>query len=542
MTTIPQPLGPTELPQAGIRLLREANNELSRGQPDVAVRLLEHALELAPDNAEAHRLMGIAALMVGEHAKAIKHLRAALAQRPDDAAINMTLGSALVDAGAHEDGANEDGEKYLRRACELAPENARAWYNFGVALKFNRKAEQARGAFERTVAIDGGHIKARNKLADVMLSLGDTPAAVLMLRGTLSRQPDCTDAWIILGNVKTEKLDAEDVRQLQNLLGRPDMPDDVRIPLMFTLAKALEDQSDYAAAFDVVTHANALKRQQLYWSRDEERARIDAIAQVFSDAVFEPEDATFGSEVIFVVHLPRSGSTLTEQILASHPQVQGGDEIFVLPDILDEESARLGQSFPHWVGAATSADWRRLGETYLERTRALREQHPRFTDKTPDNWAFVGAALAMLPGARVVNSRRDPLETCFACYRQLFPLGCDFTYGLDDLVDYYAGYERLSALWQQKFPRRYFENSYELLQSATESQIRRLLEFCQLPFDPACLSFHQTRRTVLTLSSAQVREPLQQNTARSARYGTKLDPLRAKLRAAGVSVGERLTT
>ena len=368
--------------------------------------------------------------------------------------------------------------------------------------------------------------------------LGDTPAAVQMLRGTLSRQPDSADAWVTLGHLKTERLGSEDVEQLQNLLQRSGMPDDVRIPLAFTLAKALEDQSRYAEAFDVVQDANALKRRHLHWSRDEERARVDAIAHAFPHALPEPDDRTRGEEVIFVVHMPRSGSTLTEQILASHPQVQGGDEILVLPDILDEESERRGRPFPQWVPEATGADWRRMGETYLERTRHLREQHPRFTDKTPNNWAFVGAALAMLPGARVVNARRDPLETCFSCYRQLFPVGCHFTYDLDDMVDYYAGYERLSAQWRRIFPQRYFENSYESLQSDTEGQIRRLLEFCELPFDPACLDFHRTRRAVLTLSSTQVRQPLQKDTARSARYGDKLDALRAKLLAAGIPLAE----
>lgn len=529
MTAAQGPLGHAEPSQATARLLQEAGKALGLGQPGAAERLLERALELAPGHAEAHRLMGIAALMTGAHPKAIDHLRSALRRLPDDATINMTLGSALVDTGA-----DEEGLACLERACELAPGNAEAWYNFGTALKFTRHMEPARDALERAVAINPAHVKARNKLAEAMFSLGDAPAAAGMLRGTLDRQPDCAPAWVALGNLKTETLGSEDVRKLQDLLRRPGLPDDARIPLAFTLAKALEDQSDYATAFDVVSDANALKRRHVHWSREEERARVDSIARAFSGPLPAPADATLGDEVIFVVHLPRSGSTLIEQILASHPQVRGGDELGVLPDILDEESARRGRPFPHWVAAATSADWQRLGQAYLERTRHLRAQHPRFTDKTPNNWAFVGAALAMLPGARVVNSRRDPLETCFACYRQLFPIGCHFTYDLDDMVDYYAGYERLGALWRQRFPQHYFDNSYESLQSDTEGQIRRLLDFCRLPFDEACLAFHRTRRAVLTLSAAQVREPLQQNTARSARYGARLDPLRARLRLAGV--------
>ena len=474
-------------------------------------------------------MMGIAELETGQHTKAIANLRKELRLRPNDATINMTLGSVLVVSGAA-----KDGLEYLERACELAPNAAVAWCNFGVALVFVEKMEEARDAFEHALAIAPGFIKARTKLSEVLVSLGDKTAAVQVLRGTLRQQPDCVDAWVALGNIKTEPLGEEDIRQLRTLLKRPGIPDDIRIPLTFTLAKALEDQSDFSAAFDTVCAANTLKRRHVYWSRDEERERVAAIAEAFERPLPDPLDPNLGEEVIFVVCLPRSGSTLTEQILASHSQVKGGDELHVLREVLEEESSRHSKPFPKWVCAASSADWKRLGESYPERTRKFRGQHPRFTDKSPSNWAYVGAALAMLPGARIVNSRRDPLETCFACYRQLFVRECHFTYDLDDMVDYYAGYQRLSALWEAKFPHSYFENQYELLQKDMEGQIRRLLDFCNLPFDPSCLAFHQTRRTILTLSSAQVREPLRKDTARSERYGSKLDPLHAKLRMAGL--------
>ena len=517
------------MPPAAAGLLREAVRAISLDQLGAAERLLDQALRLAPDNPEVHRLRGIAALMAGAHDRAIQHLRNALIHRPGDARITMTLGNALIESGA-----NEEGLTHLEEACRLAPENAETWYNIGVAHELMSHLQDARNAFERAVAIAPEYLKARNKLATVMIILGDTAEAARTLRETLRRQPDCAEAWFVLGNLKTELLGSDDIAQLENLLQRPDLSGDTRVLLAFTLAKALEDQSDYAASFDMVSEANRLKRRTLYWSREEERNRVNAIAEAFSGPLPEPVDASFGREVIFLVHLPRSGSTLTEQILASHPQINGGDELYTLPGILDEESDRRGKAFPQWVSEATSADWRRLGEVYLDRTRHVRDQHPRFTDKTPNNWAFVGAALAMLPGSRIVNVRRDPLETCFSCYRQLFLVGCDYTYDLDDMVDYYSGYERLGQLWQQRFPQRYLEFSYELLQTDTESQVRRLLDFCQLPFDPACLDFHQTRRNVLTLSASQVRQPLRRDTARSAAYGDKLDPLRAKLREAGL--------
>jgi hypothetical protein len=411
-----------------------------------------------------------------------------------------------------------------------------SWYNFGKALQFAARIEQARVALERAVAIEPGHVRARNSLAAVLASLGDTPAAVAIHRETLRQQPDCAAAWFELGNLKTEPFGKDDLAQLQGQLSHPGLPEDSRILLGFTLAKALEDQGEYAATLHVLHDVNLRRRRQLHWSRDEERARVAAIADTFAQPLPPPVDATLGREIIFIVCLPRSGSTLTEQILASHPQVEGMDEVQALPQILLEESARRRQPFPQWVPAATSEDWQRLGLEYLARTRHLRsDQHLRFTDKNLDNWAYVGAALAMLPGALVVNSRRDPLENCFAWYRQLFGhRSMHFAYDLDDIVDYYAGYARLSRLWQQRFPARYFDHAYEALQADPEAQIRRLLDFCGLSFDPACLAFHQSRRAVLTISAAQVRQPLRRDTARSARYGELLDPLRARLGAAGL--------
>ena len=511
------------------RLLHAARHALGVGQTGAARRALAQALLLAPGDAEAHRLLGIAALMDGDSRRAVVHLRDALAARPQDATIHMTLGNALFETGAADAGLDS-----LQRACELAPDDAAAWYNLGRALQVSARLQPACDALRRAVALAPDYVKARNALATVLTNLGDASAAVATLRETLRRHPGNAEAWFALGNLKTERLDGDDVARLRSLFRQPGQPDDARILFGFTLAKALEDQADYPAAFDVVAEANAIRRRELYWSRDEERARIEAIARAFAQPLPAPLDATLGYEVIFVTSVPRAGSTLVEQILASHPEVDGGDEIPVLPEILDEESERRGCAFPAWVPAATAKDWHRLGLEYLERTRHWGRQHRRFTDKNISNWAFVGAALAMLPGARVVNARRDPLETCFACYRQLFATGVHFSYDLDDMVDYYAGYARLCALWRQRFPGQYFDHDYEALTQDAEAQIRRLLQACELSFDPACLAYHQTPRAVLTISSAQVRQPLHRDTARGPRYGDRLDPLRARLHAAGL--------
>jgi hypothetical protein len=226
---------------------------------------------------------------------------------------------------------------------------------------------------------------------------------------------------------------------------------------------------------------------------------------------------------------------LVEQILASHPEVEGANEIKDLPQLVETETHRRGVGFPLWVPEATGEDWRRLGAEYLERTRRWRRLRPRFTDKNLLNWMLAGAALTMLPSARVVICRRDPLETCLACYRQWFGPEAAFTYDLDEMADYCIDFMRLTRFWVGKFPDRVFDLEYETLVAEPEPTIRRLLDFCGLPFDPACLEFHKTDRTVLSApSAAQVRQPLRGDTARAALYGHKLAHLRARLRDAGL--------
>lgn len=234
-----------------------------------------------------------------------------------------------------------------------------------------------------------------------------------------------------------------------------------------------------------------------------------------------------------MISMPRSGSTLVEQILSAHPQIEGGGELPDLDAVLAAESNRRRRAFPDWVSDASPADWRRLGEDYLARTARWRTHAPHFTDKALDNWPLVGAAAAMLPGARFILCRRDPLETCLGCFRQLFAFGNHYSYDLDELAAYWREHERLLRAWRVRLPLRTLELVHEELLADQQGQTRRLLDFLGLPFDPACLDFHRSTRPVRTFSAAQVRQPLQADTARAQRYGAALQPLREALVRAG---------
>jgi len=199
-----------------------------------------------------------------------------------------------------------------------------------------------------------------------------------------------------------------------------------------------------------------------------------------------------------------------------------------LPQVLTEESKRLKQLFPHWVKSTSPADWLRLGKRYLERTAHFGKQAARFTDKLPNNWQYVGAILAMLPAAKVIIVRRDPLETCLGCYRQYLGNN-EYTHTFADLASNWRDFDRATRHWLKLYPGRVYENVYEDLVADPQTKIRELLAFCDLPFEQGCIDFHKTERDVHTPSAAQVREPIRRDTARAPRYGALLDPLRAAL-------------
>jgi len=256
--------------------------------------------------------------------------------------------------------------------------------------------------------------------------------------------------------------------------------------------------------------------------------RSDA-ALAATTALPAPTDPELGREVIFIVGLPRSGSTLFEQILASHPDVEGASELPDLGEVIQSESVRRGQPYPQWIAQATAEDWQRLGRDYLQRTARWRARRPRFTDKMPDNWKHAGILRAMLPGATVIDVRRDRLETAWSCFRQQFYRLPDFSADLADIAVYLRGCERAMDTWRGRDPAHVRLHRYEALLADPEAGIRALLGDCGLAFDPACLAFHQSRRSVRTASAAQVRQPLRADTARAGRYGALLDPLRAAL-------------
>ena len=507
-------------PQA-IRSVTAAAQALNLGRVAEADRQIIGLLALYPTHPEVLRLLAGVQSLQGDFPSAIATLRNAVKQRPDDALYLNTLGTALIEANNY-----DEAIATLHRACELDPRLTSAWYNLGLVLMRSMRVDESATALRRALALSPDlAIGAHAILGDMFRAEGRIDEASAEYRAALARNPHTGMAWWGLADLKTLQFSEDDLQRLTRAMKHPRASEDDLLAMGFALAKVLEDRGEYADSLAAIAQANARVRKR--WDAPAYSAHLDAILRAFTPPPAGAAEA-LGGEAIFIVSLPRSGSTLVEQVLASNSLVAGAGELTDLPLVLSEESQRRGVPFPQFIHSMQPSDWQRLGHRYLERTAKWRVDRPHFTDKLPSNWLYIGAIRAMLPGARIVVGRRDPLEACFSCYRQRLANN-EYTRTFADLAAYWRDFDRAVKHWRNLHPENVYENSYENLVTAPEATIRDLLAFCDLPFESACLEFHRTERQVHTPSAMQVREPLRRDTARAPRYGALLDPLRAEL-------------
>ena len=502
---------------------------LRRGEFVLAEQSFTQALQTAPGEPQLLQAHAEALQCLGRPGDAAKSLRLALQGQPLDADLHGQLGMALADAGDM-----AGALQAQRRGCELAPNSAASWFNLGKMLRVEARLEESLVPLQRALLLEPGMVSAHFLIAEALMMLGRIEESATQYRQLLQQAPNSGLAWWGLANLKSTRLGADDVTRLRELLPRVDMPVDERIATSFSLAKALDDQDLRTESFAAYVDANKMARARFRWSAQGFSGWLGGLLTSFDGVTSAPVDSTLGEEVIFIVGMPRSASTLTEQIFAAHAQVEGGSELPDLGLVINEESRRRGQPFPQWVADTTPDDWHRLGLRYLERTAQWRATRPRFTDKTPSNWILIGAIRAMLPGAHIVDCRRDALETCWSCFRQIFWSGHEYSYDFDDLAAYRSDYVGAMRRWRERHNSAIHTQVYENLLADPEGQTRALLQACRLPFDAACLSPHLATRSVRTASAAQVRQPMQGGTARLPRYAGLLDPLRQALERRGI--------
>ncbi|MET0232358.1 MAG: sulfotransferase [Rhodanobacteraceae bacterium] len=512
----------------GVRELALAiEHALERGAFADAEARLEKALTAAPGHAELLRLCGLSELFNGRTENAIALLQKSMAARPVDALVVANLGTALAQRGDV-----DAAERAFRRATELDPMFVDAWFNLGRALDLRHDAAAAHDAFAAVLELAPSHQPARILRAEALKTLGRVSEAETALRAVLRENPSSVAASVALANLKPAR--AEDVEALARLHRESSLSAAERIDVEFALGQALEASGRFDEAFAMLQAANAAKRATFGWDATRVSALVDEILDAFARADLA-RDAR-GGDIVFLVGMPRSGSTLAEQILAAHPSVTGGGETGWLAGVLQAESIRRGVPFPAWVGATSPDDWARVGDEYLARVDRARKPGTRFTDKTLTNWQTLGAIRRMLPGARVVHCRRDPLETAWSCYKHNFASEQFWSYDVDELAAFFADCERAMRTWNARFPAWIHAHAHEALLADPERATRALLAACGLPFDPACLRFQDADREVRTASAAQVRAPLRADAQVARRYGASLDGLRTALADRGIAV------
>lgn len=506
-------------PAAANRVIAAAQ-ALEMHRPDQALGNLDPVLANHPDHPEVLRLHASLLSLRGDHRSALRDMRRALEQRPREALYHNAYAILLAEAGELEQAI--DG---LRRACELQPGFVMAWYNLGLFLTRSARFDEAREALQSAAKLAPGYAAARAQLADLLRMDNRRDEAIAEYRELIADQPWTGMAWWGLAEIKTLRLGPIDSDAIQRALTHPRATDGDRVAMGFALAKAFDDQGRHTESMQALATANALAIRHRAWNT---AGFASTMAAIRATTCTSRAGEELGSEVIFIVGMPRSGSTLIEQILASHSRVEGAAELVDLPQLIVEESARHRKPYPQWLPDMRTDDWYRLGQRYLERTARWRRQRPVFTDKLPNNWMHLGMIRAMLPAARIVVSRRDALETCFSCYRQFFP-GNDYTRSFADLAAYWRSFDDAANRWAKQAPGHVYQHVYEDLLRDPEGGIRGLLEFCDLPFEEACLRFNETQRAVGTPSAMQVRQPLRTDTTRAPRYGELLNPLREAL-------------
>ena len=510
------------LSPAAVQSVVATAQALEAGRVDEAGYRIIGAMALNPDHPEVLRLgAGIDSLR-GDHAAAMKAMRRAIEQSPDDPLYYNTLGTIHAEAGEY-----DDAIAALTRCCELQPGFAIAWYNLGVLLTRCVRNDEAIVALRKAVALAPDHAEARALLADMLRVGNQADAAASEYRRLIAERPTAGMAWWGLADLKTTKFPEQDIERMRTAMRDARASDDDLIAMGFALAKALDDQGRYAESLQALETANAIARRRKRWDSAAFTANIDAINAAFTPPPAGTPNPVLGAGVVFIVGLPRSGSTLVEQILASHSQVEGTSELPELGRIATSIGRYRpdGVRFPVSVRDLRRKDWRAYGRQYIDDTRRYRVTGQlRFTDKLPNNFSLVGFAHLILPNATIINTRRHPLDSCLGAYKQLFGYGQNFTYDVQDLAEYYKQYHAMMQHWHRVLPGKVLDVHYEETVTDLEGQVRRILQHCGLPFEERCVRFHETDRAVRTASSEQVRQPIYRDAlGKWRRYEKHLD-------------------
>jgi tetratricopeptide (TPR) repeat protein len=479
----------------GMRLLAKIGMELD--VTDDAELLLESALKIAPGHRVARYEYALVLLKRHKHVQAREQMEQLLRLDPDNRAYRTTYATVCTGFGGYD-----------------------------TALPLYREV----------LAETPGDPELHLSIAHALKTLGKTQEAIDSYRAAAAVRPNFGETYWSLANLKIYRFTDDEIARMRSEEASAATQLVDRYHLCFALGKALEDRAEYAESFVYYERGNALKKTECRYRPDplERNARLQASVCTREFFAARREVGCPDRSPILVVGLPRSGSTLVEQILASHSQVEGTMELADIPrmvqDLQGREAAGAAPRYPGILAEMKPEDFRRLGEKYLSDTRLYRTGKPRFIDKMPNNFRHLGLIHLILPNAKIIDVRRDPMACCFSNFKQLFASGQQFTYSIEDIARYYRMYLDLMTHWENALPGKILRVEHESVVEDLETNVRRILDFCELEFEPGCMEFHKTERTVHSASSEQVRRPINREGVDQWRhYEPWLGPLKGAL-------------
>jgi tetratricopeptide (TPR) repeat protein len=517
-------------------LYEEAVAAFNRRDWRTVLERAQRLLPVAPDHAGLHYITGVAALESRLLPQAARHLERAESLDPGNSNYAALHARILVDLRL-----SREALLAADRGMALEPQDAATLDTLGVVYSLCNAHDRAAAAFRRAVALAPDHAQYGFNLATASVALGDIEAAEQGLETSLQKEPRLWTAHLTLAQLRKQTASSNHIPRLLAVLPGAESDPYASMNVHLALSKEYEDLGDYPASFEHLTLGKAAGRKLHAYSTSRDEALFKALTIAFPQPINEPKGYD-SSEPIFIIGMPRSGTTLVERIISSHPDVYSAGELQNFSVVLKRASGSRTSHLldPDTIGHALHIDWKQLGRDYIESTRPLTATKPRFIDKLPHNFLYAGFIAQALPNAKIICLRRNPLDTCLSNFRQLFAQTSpyyDYSYDLLDTGRYFALFDRLMAHWQRALPGRILEVSYEKLVDAQEAGSRDILAYCGLPWNDACLNFHENAAPVTTASATQVREPMYRRALdRWRHYEPQLGELKTLLREQGVTL------
>ncbi|MGI9270261.1 MAG: sulfotransferase [Woeseiaceae bacterium] len=499
------------------------NVQLALNQCEPAVKSFRAALQLDPNYADSLSNLTAALKETGQLGGALAAADRAIQLRPDFAEAWNNRGEVLFKQARF-----DDAVASYRKAVEFGENYVGAMINLSAALKETGDIAGARGSLDEALKLEPDNARAYNNMGVLLEQLGDGAAAAAQFREAIQSSTEYANAYYQLAQLRGQGLNDAEVEAVRTLMASENLADAQRMPLAFALACAYEKRDDYDRSFEHLVMAQDIKAQENPYDDKMVGKYYSDIAAQFS--VAPPDDAGHiavdGPTPVFVLGMPRSGTTLTEQILGSHAAVYGAGELSFMEDTVFEAKKITGKAYPHCMEALSKSQLASLGRLYLERIAARTAGEPIVVDKTPMNFQYIGFIAAALPNARFIHCRRDPIDNCLSIFKLPFEKSHSYAHSLTALGQYFRHYSDLMQHWDRLLGDRILDVQYENTVADVEKQSRSLLEFLELPFDDAVLQFHKAEGIVKTPSASQVRQPIYSSSVeRWRKYENHLRPL-----------------